>query len=142
MGMQIGYTWTYEDECSHCQNPYSFEINAWEYPIGILDSEDSKSEGVELDYEVDVAQEPEDDWGDSWEYVEPSTFDEFNETMLKLRGMLESDLVLTNDIFLKMVDAFAVGGSRGYKWCDLSHKKKSDIAAFKRLLKSDDILLK
>ena len=110
MGMQIGYTWTYEDECSHCQNPYSFEINAWEYPIGILDSEDSKSEGVELDYEVDVAQEPEDDWGDSWEYVEPSTFDEFNETMLKLRGMLESDLVLTNDIFLKMVDAFAVGG--------------------------------
>ena len=30
----------------------------------------------------------------------------------------------------------------GYKWCDLSHKKKSDIAAFKRLLKSDDIWLK
>jgi hypothetical protein len=30
----------------------------------------------------------------------------------------------------------------GYKWCDLSHKKKFDIAAFKRLLKSDDIWLK
>jgi hypothetical protein len=126
MGMQIGYTWTYEDECSHCQNPYSFEINAWEYPIGILDSEDSKSEGVELDYEVDVAQKPEDDWGDSWEYVEPSTFDEFNETMLKLRGMLESDLALTNDIFLKMVDAFAVTAMEAYLSGTLIEKVKQN----------------
>lgn len=126
MGMQIGYTWTYEDECLHCQNPYSVEINAWEYPIGILDSEDSKSEGVELDYEVDVAQEPEDDWGDSWEYVEPSTFDEFNATMQKLRGMLESDLVLTNDIFLKMVDAFAVTAMEAYLSGTLIEKVKQN----------------
>ncbi len=126
MGAQIGYLWVYEDECQNCQNPYSFEINAWEYPIGILDSEDSKSEGVELDYEVDVAQEPEDDWGDSWEYVEPSTFDEFNETMLKLRGMLESDLVLTNDIFLKMVDAFAVTAMEAYLSGTLIEKVKQN----------------
>lgn len=126
MGMQIGYTWTCEDECPHCQNLYSFEINAWEYPIGILDSEDSKSEGVKLDYEVDVAQEPEDDWGDSWEYIEPSTFDEFNATMQKLRGMLESDLVLTNDIFLKMVDAFAVTAMEAYLSGTLIEKIKQN----------------
>lgn len=126
MGEQDSYSWRCDDECPKCQNPYSFEINAWEYPIGILDSKDSKSEGVELDYEVDVAQEPEDDWGDSWEYVEPSTFDEFNETMLKLRGMLESNLVLTNDIFLKMVDAFAVTAMEAYLSGTLIEKVKND----------------
>lgn len=126
MGMQIGYTWTYEDECLHCQNPYNFKINAWEYPIGILDCKNSQGNGVELDCEVDVAQEPEDDWGDSWEYVEPSTFDEFNETMLKLRGMLESDLVLTNDIFLKMIDAFAVTAMEAYLSGTLIEKVKND----------------
>lgn len=126
MGMQIGYTWTYEDECPYCQNPYSFEINAWEYPIGILNCKDSQSNGVELEYDIDVAQEPEDDWNDPWEYVEPSTFDEFNATMQKLRGMLESDLVLTNDIFLKMVDAFAVTAMEAYLSGTLIEKVKQN----------------
>jgi len=126
MGAQIGFTWAYEDECPNCHNPYNFEINAWEYPIGILNSKDSQSNGVELEFDVDVAQEPEEEWDDSWEYVEPSTFDEFNATMQKLRGMLESDLVLTNDIFLKMVDAFAVTAMEAYLSGTLIEKVKQN----------------
>lgn len=129
MGMQIGYKWTHEDECPHCHKPYSFEINAWEYPIGFLDYEDHKNKGVELDYDVDVAQETYDEWDDfwkDWENLAPSTFDEFNLTMQKLRGMLESDLVLTNDMFLKMVDVFAVTAMEAYLSGTLIEKVKED----------------
>ena len=129
MGMQIGYKWTHEDECPLCHEPYSFEINAWEYPIGFLDYEDHKNKGVELDYDVDVAQETYDEWDDfwkDWENLAPSTFDEFNLTMQKLRGMLESDLILTNDMFLKMVDAFAVTAMEAYLSGTLIEKVKED----------------
>ncbi|MBR6124868.1 hypothetical protein IKQ19_14935 [Candidatus Saccharibacteria bacterium] len=118
MGMQIGYTWTHEDECPHCHEPYSFEINAWEYPIGILDSEDSKSEGVELDYEVDVVYE--------WEYVEPSTFGEFNTTIQELRKMLKFSFTSANDTFFKMVDAFAVTAMEAYLSGTLIKKVKEN----------------
>ena len=46
--------------------------------------------------------------------------------MLKLRGMLESDLVLTNDIFLKMVDAFAVTAMEAYLSGTLIEKVKQN----------------
>lgn len=118
MGMQIGYTWTHEGECPNCQNPYSFEISAWEYPIGILDSEDPKSEGVELDYEVDVVYE--------WEYVEPSTFGEFNTTIQELRKMLKSSFTSANDTFFKMVDAFAVTAMEAYLSGSLIKKVKEN----------------
>ena len=126
MGAQIGYIWAYEDKCPNCQSPYTFEINAWEYPIGVLNYKEQECTGVTLEYEVDVAQESEDDWNDPWEYVEPSTFDEFNATMQKLRGMLESNFVLTNDIFLKMVDAFAVTAMEAYLSGTLIEKVKQN----------------
>ena len=126
MGMQIGYTWTHEGECPKCHNPFNFEISAWEYPIGILDSEDSQSNGVELVYDVDVAQEPEEEWVDSWEYVEPSTFDEFNATIIELRGMLHSGLALSSGTFLKMVDAFAVTAMEAYLSGTLIKKVKEN----------------
>lgn len=126
MGMQIGCTWTYEDECPHCHSPYNFEISAWEYPIGILNSKDAQSNGAVLEYDVDVAQEPEEEWDDSWEYVEPSTFDEFNATIIELRGMLHSGLALSSGTFLKMVDAFAVTAMEAYLSGTLIKKVKEN----------------
>lgn len=114
MGAQIGYTWAYEDECPYCQNPYSFEINAWEYPIGILDDKELKENGVEVEYDVDIVQELEDDWDDSWEYTKPSTFEEFNAAIQELRDMLKSNLASSSFTFLKMVDAFAVTAMEAY----------------------------
>lgn len=124
MGAQIGFIWAYEDECPNCHNPYNFEINAWEYPIGILNCKDTQSNGVELVY--DVAQEPEEEWDDSWEYVEPSTFDEFNATIIELRGMLHSGLALSSGTFLKMVDAFAVTAMEAYLSGTLIKKVKEN----------------
>lgn len=114
MGAQIGYTWVYEDECPKCHNQYGFEINAWEYPIGILDYDELEKNGVEVEYDVDIVQESEDDWNDSWEYAKPSTFEEFNATMQELQDMLKSNLASSSFTFLKMVDAFAVTAMEAY----------------------------
>lgn len=114
MGAQIGYTWAYEDECPKCHNQYDFEINAWEYPIGILDYDELGKNGVEVEYDVDIVQETEDDWDISWEYAKPSTFEEFNATMRELQDMLKSNLASSSFTFLKMVDAFAVTAMEAY----------------------------
>ena len=140
MGMQIGCTWTYEDECPHCHSPYNFEISAWEYPIGILNSKDAQSNGAVLEYDVDVVQELEDEWDDSWEYVVPSTFDEFNATILELREMLHSDLALKSGTFLKMVDAFAVTAMEAYLSGTLiKNVKENDNYLLNAAQKIDDL---
>lgn len=113
MGARYGYSWSHEDACPKCHNSYSFEINAYEYPEGVLEYEEApKSNGVEVECKVDVATGLIEDWDESWKYIEPSTYDEFNETIQELRNMLNSDL--SSEIVFKMIDAFAVTAMEAY----------------------------
>jgi len=36
MGYETGYSWTLEITCTKCENELEIIVEAWEYPIGIL----------------------------------------------------------------------------------------------------------
>lgn len=147
MGEQIGYTWIEEGVCPQCNLDFNFQIDAYEYPIGILDFDDCvKSEGVVVDYDVELQEEIVDDyWDESWNDIESTTFDEFEQSIQNIRDMLNSDLAATNQIFLKMLDAYAVTAMEAYLSGSLIKKVKENpgymLNAAQKILDLNDVKL-
>ena len=48
MGYEIQYTWEYESPCDKCNNDLRITIEGYEYPEGILNFEEFKSEGCTI----------------------------------------------------------------------------------------------
>lgn len=137
MGPEVSYVWRCEDRCPICHTEYGFEITAWEYPIGFVNYKEVNPKGLDLDYCVDVV---EDDWDDPWGSVEPSTYDEFSETIQELRNMLRYSLASTSGLFLKMIDAFAVTAMEAYLSGTLIKKiMQNDVYLLNAATKIDEL---
>lgn len=48
MGNEIQYNWNYIGNCPHCNNDTDISFDAYEYPVGILNYEDSQLVGCEF----------------------------------------------------------------------------------------------
>ena len=63
MGTQIGYHWECELQCPDCDAEGTINVDAWEYPLGIIDYHEGRSSGeLEVaEYDIDLLQESDDD---------------------------------------------------------------------------------
>jgi restriction system protein len=48
MGYEIQYTWDYEFNCDKCKNELKITIEAYEYPVGILNYQEINAEGCNI----------------------------------------------------------------------------------------------
>lgn len=48
MGAEIQYNWNYIGNCPHCNNDLEISFDAYEYPVGMLNYEDSELAGCEF----------------------------------------------------------------------------------------------
>jgi len=48
MGNEYQYHWNYIGNCPHCDNDIEISFDAYEYPVGILNYEDSDLTGCEF----------------------------------------------------------------------------------------------
>ena len=63
MGTQIGYHWECELQCPDCDAEGTINVDAWEYPLGIIDYHEGRSSGeLEVaEYDIDLLQESDDE---------------------------------------------------------------------------------
>lgn len=64
MGEEREFTWELEMECSKCKSPLSITISGWEYPVGILNYQETKATGclVSKDPVLNVVFDDEDSY--------------------------------------------------------------------------------
>ncbi|WP_286707540.1 hypothetical protein [Flavobacterium sp. 38-13] len=48
MGNETQYNWNYVGNCPHCMNDIEISFDAYEYPVGVLNFEDSELTGCEF----------------------------------------------------------------------------------------------
>lgn len=64
MGLEIHYNWIFDSDCeySNCAHPIRVELDAWEYPLGIVNYHEKRIDGAFFieSPNIEVVQEEED----------------------------------------------------------------------------------
>lgn len=89
MGEEKQYVAEFSENCHQCNNEISLRFEAWEYPVGILNSTNETAKGAEiLESEIDIYHEPPyDSVTEAIELVKPLLtfrFDKFSEIFVDL----------------------------------------------------------